>query len=83
MKVQHLFNKLNETFPLRLMGESFTGSHSLTCRDGQVELAVWTLGKVFVFGLTEEDMLIAGTEQGCDQLILAITAYLNQSHENK
>jgi len=83
MKVKHLFNKLNETFPLRLMGENFTGSHSLTCRDGQVELAVWTLGKVFVFGLTDEDFKTMETDEGVDHIVLSIVQYLNENHQSK
>jgi len=83
MKVQHLFNKLNETFLLHLMGENFKGSHSITCRDGQVELAIWTLGKVFVFGLTEQDLKIMETEEGCDTIVSSIVQYLDQNHQSK
>lgn len=83
MKVKHLFNKLNETFPLRLMGDNFQGSHSLTNRGEQMDLAVWTLGKVFVFGLTDEDLNGMETEEGCDHIVNSIVQYLNQNHQSK
>jgi len=65
------------------MGESFTGSHSITCKDTDVELAVWTLGKVFVFGLTDGDLALLESEEGCNQLVNEIVNYLNQNHQSK
>jgi len=65
------------------MGDNFTGSHSLTNRGEQMDLGVWTLGKVFVFGLTDDDLKMMETEEGCDKIISSIVEYLNQNHQSK
>lgn len=84
MKTKHLFKKLNESFPLSTMGDKFRGSHSITCRDGEnLELAIWALNKCFVFGITDGDLQVLETEEGCDRVINEIQQFLTQTEQSK